>query len=184
MMIDHWPTQTEAAKQLQVSPKTIERYAAQGKCEMRKRQRPGKKAVNVCNPKDVERLMPKAYTLATNEPASADEPPLSTSTALAARREDQEGAATLALIPAAAKFAGSFETIATRIATFVQNVEMTKSLNEKLVLTIKEAAASGFSMAFLRRKVEDGSLKSFRDGRTIKIARASLDEFARRGEIQ
>jgi excisionase family DNA binding protein len=59
---------------------------------------------------------------------------------------------------------------------------MTQSVNEKLVFTLKEASASGFSMAFLRRKVEDGSLKSFRDGRTIKIARASLDEFARRGD--
>jgi hypothetical protein len=70
-------------------------------------------------------------------------------------------------------------TISTAIATWTNYTDT----NEKLVLTLKQASLFGFSVAFLRRAVDSGTLKAFLDGRTIKIARESLEAFARKGGI-
>jgi hypothetical protein len=57
------------------------------------------------------------------------------------------------------------QTISTAVTTIQTDVQNAKNLSEKLVLTLKEASRYGFSVAFLRRAVDNGTLKHFRDGR-------------------
>jgi len=58
-----WPNEAQAAAMLGTSVKTIIRYADAGRIETQKRPRPGKKPENVCNPRDIERLMPQAHVM-------------------------------------------------------------------------------------------------------------------------
>jgi excisionase family DNA binding protein len=164
---DNWPTQAEAAERLGISQKSLGRYADKGMVEMRKRPTPGRKPVNVCNPDDIARLEPKAHLMPTTAITAAE------NTALALeRRKYPDGVSYFApLVP-------MMGALMQTIQTFYLDTDNREKRNEKVVFTLKEAAAFGFSMAFLRRKVEDGSLKSFRDGRTIKIAREDLRELA------
>lgn len=165
--LSEWPSESEAAAILGTSTKTIARYAAKGLIEIRKRPRDGKKPENVCHPRDIEKLKPTAHVMPHPAPAPRSE--------LALAERDR-----LPLVPS---FEAVMRTISTAITSTDENVRNAKILNEKLVLTLKEASRSGFSMAFLRRAVDNGTLKSFRDGRKIKIARASLEEFARQGAV-
>lgn len=64
--IEQWPTDEAAAAILGTSSKTIHRYAAKKWIEMRKRQRPGKKPENVCNPLDIEKLKPPPHVMAAD----------------------------------------------------------------------------------------------------------------------
>ncbi len=162
--LSEWPSESEAAALLRTSVKTINRYAAKGKIEIRKRPREGKKPENVCHPRDIEKLKPVAHVMPGTAEAAG------TSVAIVPPAVPI-GQTLLPLVP-------SFELLIRTISTAVADVQNIKNLNEKLVLTLKEASRSGFSMAFLRRKCEDGSLKSFRDGRTIKIARQELERLA------
>lgn len=69
---EHWPTEAEAAVLLRTSRKTIMRDAAKGLIEIRKRPRPGKKPVNICNPDDLDKLKPPAHVLPESEPMNGN----------------------------------------------------------------------------------------------------------------
>jgi hypothetical protein len=163
---DAWPTIEEAAARLNTSVRTMWRHAEARRIEMRKRARPGKKPENICNPADIERLMPAAHVMPEEsfEVVAINRPPPSA--------------------PAMQQpWYGALETIATILTRqndtgAIDRIDGNRIDPDKLVLTLKEAARSGFSIAFLRREVESGRLKSFRDGRTIKISRAALAAFA------
>jgi len=58
-----WPNEAQAAALLGTSVKTIIRYADAGKIETQKRPRQGKKPENVCNPRDIEKLLPQAHVM-------------------------------------------------------------------------------------------------------------------------
>jgi hypothetical protein len=73
--ISEWPTEAEAAAAIGVSIRTLQRYAEKGQIEIRSRPREGKKPENVCNPRDVDRLLPTAYIMAEQEePVQAPAP--------------------------------------------------------------------------------------------------------------
>jgi hypothetical protein len=157
--VSKWPSEAEAASMLGTSIKTIIRYAAAGKIETRKRPRPGKKPENVCNPRDIEKLLPTAHVM----PVEAEDV-----TATIALRKSQspngnaDGAALLAFI----------RTIATAIETERQIAQM-----PRLWLTLEEARSySGRSRSWLLRMCREGRLVAEKDG-GWKIRRESLEGF-------
>ena len=151
-LTDAWPTQQEAADTLQISTKTIERYAQEGKIEMRKRPRPGRKAENVCNPTDIERLLPAAHVM----PAQGQQ--------IALRK------APPALLP-------DWDAALARISTMLTGQKDTVEIHRKIWLTLEEAQAySGRSRAWLLRLCRYGELIAEKD-RGWKIRRGSLEQY-------
>jgi excisionase family DNA binding protein len=165
--LESWPTETEAAAQLGTSAKTIARYASQGKIEVRKRPRPGKKPENICNPRDVDRLRPVAHVMpdtGTQDDALSDEFVEGAKNVLALRPKPQ---------PETAAFLDFIRTIATAIETQRRIVQM-----PTLWLTLKEAAElSGLSKNYLKRMIESTKLQAVRDRRGWRIRRAALEAF-------
>jgi excisionase family DNA binding protein len=162
-LLSEWPTEAEAAALLGCSVRSLTRYAEKGQIEMRKRPVNGRKPENVCNPSDIEKLKPRAFLL-TEQPG-----------ALVKRTPD--AAEFRPLVELAPTFRALMETISTAILTAQAETAGAREQGEKLVLTLKEAARTGFSVAFLRQAIEDGKLKHFRDGRRIKIVRSELVRF-------
>jgi len=152
---------------LGTSVKTIIRYADAGKIETQKRPRPGKKPENVCNPRDIERLMPKAHVMPAE---SANGTAIARMSAEPAKTLDPDSV--LAMIRA----------IATAIETERQIVQI-----PKLWLSLEEAAEySGLAVRFLRDAIiapenyrEGENLIGIRAGRrgSWRIQRASLEAF-------
>jgi hypothetical protein len=52
----NWPDEAQAAALLGTSIKTVIRYAWQGKIEVKKRARVGRKPMNIFNPRDLRKL--------------------------------------------------------------------------------------------------------------------------------
>jgi excisionase family DNA binding protein len=170
-----WPTQAEAAQILQTSTKTIERHGKEGRIEIRKRACPGRRPENVCNPDDIEKLKPLPHI---PRPVTIPERYEIVNRQLAkARQANDQAVEPVAMVPH--QLSQLFETIATTVQTIQTEAAQTRNASEKLVFTLKEASRLGFSVRYLRRAVDEGRLRSFRDGRSIKIARVSLAEFAR-----
>ncbi len=156
-----WPTIEEAAAQLNTSVRTMWRHAEARRVEMRKRPRPGKKPENVCNPRDVEKLMPAAHVMPP-EKAGAE-------TGLA--RRVQNGAPH--------PWQGALERIATILSAQQDGRIDTIGPTQQLWLSLKEASTlAGLSRKYLLRACEEGRLESVRDGRRRRIRRASLEAFA------
>lgn len=166
--IQDWPTETEAAAQLGTSVKTISRYAAAGKIEMRKRPREGKKPENVVNPRDLEKLMPAAHVM------PAESIPAQVKQANGIVRQQSHEAAVF------------FSFIQT-IATAIQTMQPAAVQAPRPWLSIGEAAAySGLSANFIHDSIvaphhyEPGeNLIGIRGGPhgAWRIQRASLEEF-------
>jgi hypothetical protein len=166
--LSEWPNEAQAAAMLGTSVKTIMRYADAGKIETQKRPRPGKKPENVCNPSDIERLMPKAHVM-----------PAEVANGTAIARLPAEPAKTLDPAPVLAMI----RAIATAIETERQIVQM-----PRLWLSLEEAAEySGLSVHFLRDCIVEPehyqpgqNLIGIRAGRrgSWRIQRASLEAFA------
>jgi len=169
-MVSEWPTEAEAAALLGVSVKTIGRYAAKGMVEMRKRHRIGKKAENICNPRDLERLKPAAQAIVeTAPPAPIPAPPV-------VQKDAGFPSGFAPLAPA-------LRTLIQTISTALQDVQIERSRKEKLWLTIEEAAAySGRSKSWLLQACKEGKLVAEKD-RGWRIRRASLEAYLPTGEI-
>lgn len=146
MDLHDWPTDVEAAAQLACSTKTIARYAAAGKIEMRKRPVAGRKPENVCNPRDVERLLPAVHVMPPEPPPSASLE-LSAAETPAPPVPNGQAAAFFALI----------ETIATAIAT----VQTPPTPQPKPWISLEEAAAlSGMSAGYILDRARVGYIVS------------------------
>lgn len=159
--VDQWPTESAAAALLGTSVKTIARYARQGKIERRKRPVAGRKPENVCNPRDLERLLPAAHVMVPEEP-----PP---QTEALARRPPQNGMA--------GEFLAFIRTIATAVSADGQTVQ-TKTA--RVWLSLDEAAEhSGLSRGFLLRLVREGAIDANRGGPhgALRLRRVSLEDF-------
>lgn len=151
---ESWPTIEEAAAQLGTSVRTIWRYAKEGAIQTKKRKRDGKKPENVCNPRDVERLMPAEVHVM---PPSGE--------AIMLRRQAK---------PGAKPWEGALEVIAT-ILTGQRDADR---IAGKLWLTLDEATDySGLCRADLLTLCQHGKIGSRKSG-GWKIRRASLDDFS------
>jgi len=58
-----WPGEAQAASILGRSIKTLMRYAEQRKIEVRKRPIPGRKPMNIFNPRDLQRLKTRSFSI-------------------------------------------------------------------------------------------------------------------------
>lgn len=175
--LSQWPSVEEAAVALHTSARSIIRHNARGELEFRKRARPGKKPENVCNPDDLQKLLPQPYSVRhleyagdrfQDEIANLPPPPM------AGDRFERflnaiEAATTQRALPAP-------EAAAPAIAP-----PAAVALDRKLWLTIPEASIySGFSSLKLRAAIKDGRLTARPDGPrgAVIIRRAALEEFA------
>jgi predicted DNA-binding transcriptional regulator AlpA len=157
-----WPTEEQAAAVLGVARKTIMRYIADGKIQKRTRPRPGRKPMNVCNPADVELLMPPAHVM----------PP----------QANGHVNGQIATPPPIVRF--TFENVFERFVTLMENRLIAAPAPEErqLWLTLPEAAKfTGLTETYLRKIIKDGPLISCRGGKNgaVVISRSSLEALGR-----
>lgn len=154
----HWLPQSEAARRLGISERTLERRLeakAADAPEMQWRPRPGRKPEKVYNPRDIERLTAR---MAKTIPAGS---PLLPAPGAPAHS---------AMIPAdaMARFLDGFTAILVN--------RLTPPEPPKQWLSMAEAAKYvGLSEALLRRLVRAGRLPYVRDGNSWKVSKAHLD---------
>ena len=150
-MIDlsNWIPQAEAAERLQVSTKTIAKWAEEGKLQRRKRPRRGKKAEPVYCPSDIERLE------AERHPAVMEILP-----ELAGQRNLED-------VPTIWKFGvEGFQILAQAVGR----------VRRDPYLTVEQAARRrGLSQALVRRAIAARALPSIRD-RAIKVLASDVDD--------
>jgi hypothetical protein len=164
--LETWPTEAEAAAQLATSVKTIARLAAKGKIEVRKRPRAGKKPENVCNPDDVQKLMPAPRVMPPDELEE-----LETQEWLNAPMGKP---ATASLVPANAA------AVFTLIGTIAKAMETQREIvrTPKLWLTLDEAADfSGLPRSAVADFAAEGRITAMKRGAWF-VNRASLEAFA------
>jgi len=157
--VSKWPTEYQAADAIGVSVRTLQRYAEAGKIEIRPRPRQGKKPENVCNPRDVDRLLPAAHVMPADEP----EPPAKP---------------TEAMVRANGK--PTFDVLGALIALVTQQQKLLAAPEPKPWLTLDEAAeASGLTAAFIRRQIAEAKIAATRGGPhgALRVHRASVLEF-------
>jgi hypothetical protein len=129
-----WPTESEAALTLATSVKSIQRYAAKGLIEIRKRPRVGRKPENICNPQDVAKLFPAAHIMPPEPVANGSAP---------------EGIVRRPHVQPAPDFMTIIQTIATAMEA---GREIVQTRAPKLWMTLKEAVEySGLARADLER---------------------------------
>jgi hypothetical protein len=154
--VEEWPTLEATAAKLGASIRTIWRYTKEGAIQTRKRARPGKKPEIVCNPVDVERLMPPESHAITEAGQS-----------LTLKRAGRKPAAS---------WEGALETIASIMTAQRESV----AIGAKLWLSLEEASVySGRTTAWLLRACQTGTLVAEKDG-GWKIMRESLDAYGRK----
>jgi len=151
-----WPTKTQAAEQLGISVRALERRIEQHEIEALPRKRNGKRPETVCNPRDVDRLKPAAHVM----PAAPSEMPGAPS---------EKSGPSPALQIMAALTAG-----------------LQQPRQPIRWLTIEEAAAqSGISSRSLKLAVKDqqhrAALDAWRDGRKWKISSVKLNSYTPSG---
>ena len=163
--LDDWRTKAEAAEILGCSEKTVERYAKQKRIQKVMRRNPGRKAMPVFHPGDIETLRAEAVQL---EPFPVEKQ-LPTS-----RDEVAHGAAdgaeqALALPPRQSAVEMLVNLLADRVSP------PATAARHKLFLTLAEAADySGMSQGWLRQKIRQGELPAIKT-RGWKIRRADLE---------
>ena len=140
-----WVTKLEAAEQLGISERTLERLIQKRRFRMADRMVPGRKPIKVIHPGDFAKL--KGETV----PATPN-PPEETSTEIALRPQSQ----------AVHQF---FNALLTTLPYPPR----------ALSLSLKEASSyTGFSQAFLLRQIKDGKIEVVRD-RGYRLLRRDLD---------
>ena len=149
--LDDWKTKAEAAEILGCSEKTVERYAKQKRIQKVLRRNPGRKAMPVFHPGDIETLRAEAVRL---KPFPVDQ---TTTQALA--------------LPARQ---GAVEMLVNLLADRVS--PPATAARHKLFLSLAEAADySGMSQGWLRQKIREGELPAIKT-RGWKVRRADLEE--------
>lgn len=159
MPISNWPTEAEAAKMLKTSVRTIQRYAERGKIEVRKREREGVKPVNVCNPRDVEKLLPQAHVMLDAE----EDPPEATAVGRVSPAGQQ-----------ALTFGYLLQELLRRTAPQLPPPAPPPWI------TLEEAVElTRFSPWFIRRQIKAGKIEAHRAGHhgALLIRRSSLEAF-------
>ena len=153
---DEWPTKEQAAAALKTTQRTIERHIAAGRIEARKRQRQGKPPETICNPRDIERLLPGAHVM-----------PAKSGDALALSPKN---------FPAPAALDQQIELVAVWQAIAAQ---LTRPADPpKRWLTPAETAAySGLSERLLKAEAKAGRIVAVKDGREWKLDRCSVDNY-------
>jgi excisionase family DNA binding protein len=142
-----WRPKMEVAEELGISERSLERLIQKNRIRRAYRRVPGRKPLAVLNPEDVAALKAETITPISND-------------ILTEPRTD------VAVQSATPQIALNF--LSNLLATVPQQPQA-------LFLTIKEASQyTGLSQAYLRRLIEDGTLKVIKD-RGYRIRRRDLD---------
>jgi D-alanyl-D-alanine carboxypeptidase len=172
MSLESWYTEAEAAARLGTTARTVQRYIEQGKIEVQKRPRDGKKPENVCNPRDVAALMPSAHVMPEATPATSN------------------GGTEIAVFPNQQRM--PFDTGV--LLNFIEALTVALQRQQQPALpaaaapaetlppwlTLSEASAqSRLSPSFLREQIRAGKLIAVRGGPhgSRLISRKSLESF-------
>jgi excisionase family DNA binding protein len=140
-----WITKLDAAEQLGISERTLERTIQKQRLRTAQRRIPGRKPIVVIHPSDFEKLRRETVPATPN-------PPSEESTDLTVR-------------PPSRVVQEFFQSLLTTLPYPLK----------ALSLSIKEASAyTGFSQAFLLRQVKEGKLPAIRD-RGYRLLRRDLD---------
>lgn len=161
--INGWPTKQEAAVQLGVSGKSIERLLKQGRLKKRIRRGAGLSAVVI----DPESLA--EYRRAPGD--LADEEPSNPGASVALARIVEPG-------PAPARYGGAPIGLEAAFLAFLQSKTPGSlvPVERRLFLTMAESAEySGLPVAFLRRLIASGKLKALKTGAGWRVSRAELE---------
>lgn len=150
--VSSWLPKAAAANKLGISIRALERKIEAREIETAPRSRHGKRPETVCNPDDVDRLMPTPHVM----PAA--------SAAMTAPSEKSSPAAAL------------------EIMAMLAAARAPKQQEQRRWLTIDEAAEhSGISIRTLQLATKDEThrqaLGAWRDGNKWKIDRAKLDSY-------
>ena len=149
--LDDWKTKGEAAELLGCSEKTVERYAKQNRIQKVLRRNPGRKAMPVFHPGDIETLRAEAVRLKAF--------PVDRTTTQALALPARQGAVEMLV-----------NLMADRVSP------PATAARHKLFLTLAEAADySGMSQGWLRQKIRAGALPAIKT-RGWKIRRSDLEE--------
>jgi excisionase family DNA binding protein len=165
-----WLTETDAAKRIGVSVRTIRRMASKGEVERRSRPISGRRPEAVYSPEDVDRLTAeKPFLLPPGNELPAVQAPLHPSLVqtLMFLREVQ---------------APMYTHIEEAMATIRKSLDAGPSARPERArpwMTIREASAyTGLTRGFLRRQVAAGELVMIRDREGVKVRKADLDRQA------
>lgn len=166
--LSKWPTEPDAASAIGVSVRTLQRYAESGKIEIRPRPREGKKPENVCNPRDVDRLLPAAHVMPEDDGKQND----------AIVRTHSNGNLPVAQKFTADTFFAFIATITTAIAT--RQNDAIAAPAPKLWLSLDEAAEyAALSRGYLMGLIDTEKIAAVKGGPhgAWRIQRASLEAF-------
>ena len=164
-----WLSKAQAAAALEVSTKTLDRMAAQKLIEQAIWRRPGKPAIAVFYPPDVEKLWKARNPDATPPfvvPEAQEDPGPPPETAALARSTAHGAQNTLAVLLEALGHASATPAVPA------------VAIRDKLFLTLAEAVSySGLPPVYLRTLIANGTLTAVKvDGRgSLRIKRGDLD---------
>jgi excisionase family DNA binding protein len=142
-----WPTKFDVADTLGLSLRSIERLIKEEKIRVTHRRIPGRKALTICDPKDIEDIK---------------------ATVLPVMPAPENGTKALAKVPARANLSDVFQLFTTAMPRV--------PLEKKLYLTVKEGSEySGLPQTYLRRLIKEGKLKALSAG-GYRVRRADLEK--------
>jgi excisionase family DNA binding protein len=151
--LSDWPSETEAARQLGVSWRTLIRRCEAGELERQMRPRPGKKPEPVINPRDVERLLAKKPMVMRSDMVPSPAP-------------GQETAVVPVFAAVLDRLAGVLEKFAPAARRAPASDWMTPAEAGRYV---------GLSEGLIRRLIRTGKLPFLREKRGFVVARVHLD---------
>ena len=161
--IEDWLTIQDAAKELQTSPRTLERKIARREIEAAKRPRPGKRAETVVNPKDLQELQPTAFVVpAAAGPTAEGKGAVKPAANLQSLRAQQNRSTGMSPHP--------LEILAAALLHQQQQPARGQWID------LEEASLySGLSPKLLKKEIRAGRLTAVRDEHTWKTTRKALD---------
>jgi excisionase family DNA binding protein len=148
-----WPAKQDAARELGLSLRSIERLITEKKIRVTHRRVPGRKALTCCHPEDIAKLK-ASIVPATPVPAPA---------------QQSNGA-----VPALKQTAQLPQPVQQLMAAFLSTLPYPP---RKLTLSMREAVEySGLTPKTLKELIADGKIKSWDTWQGLRISRASLEQ--------
>jgi excisionase family DNA binding protein len=161
----HWLTKVQAAEAIGVSTKTIEKLSDRGEIQGRDWKRPGRVAVKVYHPNDVERV---------RKERNPDSEPFVIPPANVSPTASQTSENTL-VKPAAGRPQSPLDALAA-LAGMMRPPDRVR-VSERLFLTVDEAVEySGLPQSHLRQLLKSGRLAGMKTGAGWRIRRADLEK--------
>jgi len=168
--INAWPTKKEAAAQLQVSEKTVERLAAAKQIERRERTRVGGSPIAVYNPQDIQRIVSERHGAGLPR-----DPDVVLSPKLSPIGDNLTPSNVPAKIPPGTAVTVSQGDFAKELGKAIAKALQRE---QRHLLTLKDAMQLGYSREFIQELVDAGTVRKF-GGKRWKVSRFELEDAIR-----